>query len=41
MLQAAGLVVAVLVLSRIDVLGFARDTGRHVDAIDAQLAAAD
>jgi BCD family chlorophyll transporter-like MFS transporter len=40
-LQAVGLVVAVLVLSRIDVLGFARDTGRHVDVIDAQLAAAD
>jgi BCD family chlorophyll transporter-like MFS transporter len=40
-LQAVGLAMAVLVLSRIDVLGFARDTGRHVDLIDAQMAAAD
>jgi len=40
-LQAVGLAVAVLILSRIDILGFARDTGRHVDRIDAQVAAAD
>lgn len=40
-LQAVGLAVAVLILSRIDILGFARDTGRHVDRIDVQVAAAD
>lgn len=41
LLQALGLAVAVLILSRIDILGFARDTGRHVDFLDAQIAAAD
>ena len=40
-LQAIGLVAAVLVLSRIDILAFARDTGRHVDRVEAQVAAAD
>jgi BCD family chlorophyll transporter-like MFS transporter len=40
-LQAIGLAVAVLILSRIDILGFARDTGRHVDRLEAQIAAAD
>ena len=40
-LQAIGLAAAVLILSRIDILGFARDTGRHVDFLDAQVAAAD
>ncbi len=39
--QAAGLALAVLILSRIDILGFARDTGRHVDRLEAQMAAAD
>ena len=39
--QAVGLALAVLVLSRIDILGFARDAGRHVDRLDAQVAAAD
>ena len=41
MLQAVGLLAAVLILSRIDILGFARDTGRHVDRLEAQVAAAD
>ncbi len=40
-LQALGLAMSVVVLMRIDILGFARDTGRHVDQLDAQLAAAD
>ena len=40
-LQAIGLAVAVLILSRIDILGFARDTGRHVDRLEAQVAMAD
>ena len=39
--QAVGLALAVLVLSRIDILGFARDAGRHVDRLEAQVAAAD
>lgn len=41
LLQAAGLVGAVIILSRIDIMGFARDSGRHVELIDAQMAAAD
>ncbi len=41
MMQAAGLLTAVLILSRIDIVGFARDTGRHVDVLDARIAAAD
>lgn len=41
LLQALGLTVAVLILSRIDIIGFARDTGRHVDRLEAQMAAAD
>ncbi len=41
LLQAAGLTVAALLLARIDILGFARDTGRHVSALEAQVAAAD
>lgn len=40
LLQAIGLAVSVAVLLRIDILGFARDTGRHVDLLDAELAAA-
>ena len=39
--QAIGLATAVVILSRIDILGFARDTGRHVDRLEAQMAAAD
>ncbi len=39
--QAAGLTAAVLILARIDILGFARDTGRHVSLVEAQAAAAD
>lgn len=41
LLQAIGLVTSVLVLSRIDILGFARDSGRHVDLVEAQVSAAD
>ncbi len=41
LLQALGLVAAVLALSRIDILAFARDSGRHVDRVEAQAAAAD
>lgn len=41
LLQALGLTAAVLILSRIDIIGFARDTGRHVDRLEAQMAAAD
>ena len=40
-LQAAGLTAAVLILSHIDILGFARDSGRHVDRLEAQVAMAD
>jgi BCD family chlorophyll transporter-like MFS transporter len=40
-LQALGLVAAALVLMRIDIFGFARDTGRHVDPVKAQIVAAD
>jgi hypothetical protein len=40
-LQALGLAAAALVLLRVDIFGFARDTGRHVDPIDANVAAAD
>lgn len=40
-LQALGLAVAVVILSRIDIIAFARDTGRHVSLVDAQAAAAD
>lgn len=41
MLQAIGLLTAVFVLSRTDILGFARDAGRHVNIVEAQAAAAD
>ena len=41
LLQAVGLTTAVFILSRIDILGFARDTGRHVQIVEAQAAAAD
>jgi BCD family chlorophyll transporter-like MFS transporter len=41
MLQALGLVAAVLVLLRIDIFGFARDTGRHIDRLESEIAAAD
>ncbi|HRO24512.1 MAG TPA: BCD family MFS transporter [Promineifilum sp.] len=39
--QAIGLALAVLTLSHIDILGFARDSGRHVDRLEAQVAVAD
>ncbi len=35
LLQAVGLVAAALLLTRIDILGFARDTGRHVARLEA------
>lgn len=41
LIQALGLIAALLVLSRTDVLGFARDTGRHVPLAEARAAAAD
>ncbi|MCA9864975.1 MAG: BCD family MFS transporter [Anaerolineae bacterium] len=41
LLQALGLAAAILVLSRIDILAFARESGRHVDRVEAQAAAAD
>ncbi len=41
LIQALGLIAALLVLSRTDVLGFARDTGRHVPLAQARAAAAD
>lgn len=41
LLQAVGLAAAALLLVRIDILGFARDTGRHVSLVEAQVAAAD
>ena len=41
LLQALGLVAAILALSRIDILAFARASGRHVDRVEAQVAAAD
>jgi len=41
LLQALGLATAALVLTRIDILGFARDTGRHVNLVEAQIATAD
>jgi BCD family chlorophyll transporter-like MFS transporter len=40
-IQALGLTTAVLILAHIDVLAFARDTGRHVPLVEAQTAAAD
>jgi BCD family chlorophyll transporter-like MFS transporter len=41
LLQALGLTAAALLLSRIDILGFARDAGRHVSLVEAQVATAD
>lgn len=41
LLQALGLATAALLLTRIDILGFARDTGRHVNLVEAQVATAD
>ena len=41
LLQALGLTAAALLLTRIDILGFARDTGRHVNLLEAQIATAD
>lgn len=41
LLQALGLALAVVILSRIDILAFARDTGRHVSLVEARAAAAD
>lgn len=40
-LEAAGLVGAVLILARLDVLGFARDVGRTFSRTEAQIASAD
>ena len=40
-LEAIGLVVAILILSGIDVVGFARDVGRVVDRTDVQMALLD
>ncbi len=39
--QGVGLAAAAIILARIDIFGFARDTGRHVDPLEAQIAAAD
>jgi len=41
LLQGVGLATAALLLARIDILGFARDTGRHVNIVEAQVATAD
>ncbi|MBX7254128.1 MAG: BCD family MFS transporter [Candidatus Promineofilum sp.] len=41
LLQAVGLATAALLLARIDILGFARDTGRHAPVVEARVAAAD
>jgi BCD family chlorophyll transporter-like MFS transporter len=41
LLQALGLTTAALLLTRIDILGFARDAGRHVNLVEAQVATAD
>ncbi len=41
LVQAFGLVATALLLTRIDILGFARDTGRHVSLTEAQIATAD
>jgi BCD family chlorophyll transporter-like MFS transporter len=41
LMQALGLTAAALLLSRIDILGFARDTGRHVSLVEARAATAD
>ena len=38
---SVGLATAAALLSRIDILGFARDTGRHVKLVEAQVATAD
>ncbi len=40
-LEAVGLVTAVLILSRVDVIGFARDMGRVLNRTDVQIASAD
>jgi BCD family chlorophyll transporter-like MFS transporter len=39
--SAVGLIVSVLILGRVDVLGFARDAGRMVSRVEAQTAGAD
>jgi len=41
LLQAVGLTTAAFLLARVDILGFARDTGRHVPVVEARVAAAD
>lgn len=41
LLQATGLITAAVILLRTDVLGFARDVGRHLMPIDARASAAD
>lgn len=38
---AVGLVTAVIILTQVDIVGFARDTGRSVDRREVQIAAAD
>jgi BCD family chlorophyll transporter-like MFS transporter len=40
-LEAVGLLGAVLILSRLDVIGFARDVGRTISRTEAQIATAD
>ncbi|MBK8987699.1 MAG: BCD family MFS transporter [Chloroflexi bacterium] len=40
-LEAFGLLGAILILSRIDVVGFARDVGRVISRVEAQIAMAD
>ncbi|MCA9935674.1 MAG: BCD family MFS transporter [Ardenticatenaceae bacterium] len=40
-LEAVGLVTAVFILSRLDVIGFARDVGRVISRTDAQISLAD
>jgi MFS transporter, BCD family, chlorophyll transporter len=41
LLEAAGLAVAAFILSRLDILGFARDAGRLISRTEAQVASAD
>ena len=41
MLEAVGLITAVFLLARLDVVGFARDVGRTLTRTDAQIASAD
>ncbi|WP_420643860.1 BCD family MFS transporter [Candidatus Leptofilum sp.] len=41
LLEGVGLATAVFILSHVDVLGFARDIGRHLSRTDVQIASAD